>query len=135
MGSLMPGWDSPISDPKSVKYERNSSLTKGEIDDYWKSNKKTEEDHLKASNQDSIYEDDGVKFQRSTCTPDSEELMDVEDEPSLEHLIKKNGWWASSKWAFLNEPPAPERAFNNYTPQFNTASLAASQSTIGASAV
>lgn len=42
--------------------------------------------------QDSIYEDDGVKFQRSTCTPDSEELMDMEDEPSLEHLIKKNGW-------------------------------------------
>ncbi|KAF9686809.1 hypothetical protein SADUNF_Sadunf02G0028400 [Salix dunnii] len=133
MGSLMSGWDSPISDPESVKYQRNSSLTKGEIDAYWKSKKKTEEDHLKASNQDSIYEDDGVEFQRSTSTPDTEEFM--ETEPSLEQLIKKNGWWASSNWAFLNEPPAPERPFNNYTPQFHVASLAGSHSNVGASAV
>ena len=40
--------------------------------------------------QDSIYEEDGVKFQRSTSTPDTEESM--ETEPSLEQLIKKSGW-------------------------------------------
>lgn len=73
MGSLMAGWDSPVSASKSgcqlnvfrgvfiyaqsnfwlfeilpATIQRNRSLTKEEIEAYWKSKKKTEEDHLKA---------------------------------------------------------------------------------------
>ncbi|KAJ6681154.1 DNA polymerase EPSILON CATALYTIC SUBUNIT A [Salix koriyanagi] len=40
MGSLMAGWDSPVPDPISVKYRRNRSLTRGEIDAYWRSKKR-----------------------------------------------------------------------------------------------
>jgi hypothetical protein len=39
-----------------------------------------------------MYEDDGVKFQRPSSPADTEEFMDSEIEPSLEQLIKKNGW-------------------------------------------
>ncbi|KAL3845250.1 hypothetical protein ACJIZ3_002653 [Penstemon smallii] len=28
-----------------------------------------------------------------------------EREKSLDQIIRKNGWWISSKWAFLNERP------------------------------
>ncbi|KAG6783776.1 hypothetical protein POTOM_009450 [Populus tomentosa] len=141
MGSLMSGWDSPVPDRESVKYQRNRSQTKGEIDAYWKSKKKTEEDHLKVfssrsnSNQDGMHEDDGVKFQRPSSPADTEEFMDSEMEPSLAQLIKKNGWWASSIWAFLNETPELERSSHNYSPQFHIASLATSKSNSGASAV
>ncbi|KAG6785767.1 hypothetical protein NC652_005376 [Populus alba x Populus x berolinensis] len=140
MGSLMSGWDSPVPDRESVKYRRNRSQTRGDIDAYWKSKKKTEEDHLKVfstpsnSNQDGMHED-GVKFQRPSSPADTEEFMDSEIEPSLAQLIKKNGWWASSIWAFLNETPELERSSNSYSPQFHIASLATSKSNSGASAV
>ncbi|CAK7346350.1 unnamed protein product [Dovyalis caffra] len=137
MGSLMAGWDSPVPDPKSVKtsvkYRRNRSLTKGEIDAYWRLKKKTEEDHLKAisslsssSQQDGTHEDYGIEFQRSSSFPPAntkEGFADMETEASLEQLIKKNGWWASSNWAFLNEPPVLERSSNNYTPQSTISKL------------
>ncbi|KAJ6998639.1 hypothetical protein NC653_014721 [Populus alba x Populus x berolinensis] len=139
MGSLMAGWDSPVPDPRSMKYRRNRSLTRGEIDAYWRLKKRTEEDHLKAisslssSSQDGAGEDHGIEFQRSSSLPAAttkEVFMDTENDhqASLEQLIKKNGWWASSNWAFLNEPPVLERASSNYTPQFHVASLATSKS-------
>ncbi|XP_011007465.1 PREDICTED: uncharacterized protein LOC105113131 isoform X1 [Populus euphratica] len=148
MGSLMAGWDSPVPDPRSmknsVKYRRNRSLTRGEIDAYWRSKKRIEEDHLKAisglssSSQDGVDEDHGIQFQRSSSLPAAttkEVFMDMEtDQASLEQLIKKNGWWASSNWAFLNEPPILERASNNYTPHFHVASLATSKSNTGINA-
>ncbi|KAF9683051.1 hypothetical protein SADUNF_Sadunf05G0171900 [Salix dunnii] len=145
MGSLMSGWDSPVPDPRlvrdSVKYRRNRSLTRGEIDAYWRLKKKTEEDHLKAissSGQDGADEDHGMKFQRSTSMPAAstsrEAFMDMETGASLEQLIKKNGWWISSNWAFLNEPAVLERSSNNYTPQFHVASPATSESSSGISA-
>ncbi|KAB5557598.1 hypothetical protein DKX38_008507 [Salix brachista] len=140
MGSLMAGWDSPVPDPRSVKYRRNRSLTRGEIDAYWRSKKKTEDDHLRAisslssSGQDGADEDHGMKFQRSTSMPAAstrEAFMDMEAGAGLEQLIKKNGWWISSNWAFLNEPPVLERSSNNYTPQFHVASPATLESSSG----
>ncbi|KAH8509458.1 hypothetical protein H0E87_011283 [Populus deltoides] len=144
MGSLMAGWDSPVPDPRSMKYRRNRSLTRGEIDAYWRLKKRTEEDHLKAisglssNSQDGADEDHGIEFQRSSSLPAAttkERFMDMEtDQASLEQLIKKNGWWTSSNWAFLNEPPVLERSSNNRTPHFHVASLATSKSNTGINA-
>ncbi|KAL9394972.1 hypothetical protein Peur_014257 [Populus x canadensis] len=145
MGSLMAGWDSPVPDPRSMKYKRNRSLTRGEIDAYWRLKKRTEEDHLKAisglsssSHEDGADEDHGIEFQRSSSLPAAttkEGFMDMEtDQASLEQLIKKNGWWASSNWAFLNEPPVLERSSSNHTPHFHVASLATSKSNTGINA-
>ncbi|KAL5137836.1 putative ribonuclease H protein [Glycine soja] len=83
--------------------------------------KETELEHLRAMSklyetiQARKFEDLENSHKSSTVTLASikESLgMDV-DQKSLEQLIKKNGWWTKSSWAFLNEPPVIEPASNN----------------------
>ncbi|KAL4335166.1 hypothetical protein GQ457_07G021210 [Hibiscus cannabinus] len=121
MGSLMAGWDSPVSesDPKSVIRERNRSLTKEEVEAYWKSQKQTEEEHV----EDTFSPSD-------SCSPLSntkQGFSDMGADTNLENMMKKNGWWRRSNWAFLNEPPVLDRPTNSYKPQFHVANLAASE--------
>ncbi|KAE8723688.1 isoflavone reductase-like protein-like [Hibiscus syriacus] len=118
MGSLMAGWDSTVSesDPESVIRERNRSLTKEEIEAYWKSQKGMEEEHLK-----------GTFSPSDSCNPLSNTKQDVDAETNLENIMKKNGWWRRSNWAFLNEPPVLDRHISSYKPQFHVANLAASK--------
>ncbi|GAU15287.1 hypothetical protein TSUD_03540 [Trifolium subterraneum] len=136
MGSLMAGWGSSSIDPKSATLKRNQSLTKDEIDAYWKSKKKIEEEHLRAiSNlsetiQGSKHNDPEKKLQRSMTVP----VTHVRDsfnmkvlDTNLEQLINKNGWWTKSSWAFLNEPPLMEAASNKYAAQFHVANLGSSK--------
>ncbi|XP_022769002.1 uncharacterized protein LOC111312729 [Durio zibethinus] len=138
MGSLMAGWDSPVSDPKSVIRKRNRSLTKEEIEAYWRSKKKTEEEHLKAiyspsascSQLETPFDEYGRKYMRSSSMPlpnKKQGFVDMDAETSLENIIKKNGWWTRSNWAFLNEPPVLDRSTNSYKTQFHIANLAASE--------
>ncbi|XP_031475135.2 uncharacterized protein LOC116247236 [Nymphaea colorata] len=116
MGSLMAGWDSSAHhDPKAASYKRNRSFTKGEIEAYWKSKKKTEEDHLRAisRSQSETLEATSKKgaaatFQRSSTFPITKRMQDLlksEPLPGMEDLTKQSGWWTRSCWAFLNEPP------------------------------
>ncbi|GAB4852067.1 hypothetical protein Ancab_016258 [Ancistrocladus abbreviatus] len=126
MGSLMAGWDSHVQDPKALKYMRNKSLTKEEIEAYWKSKKKTEEEHLKAISSTTtsvsnttnstaevriIAEESADKqlgYRRTNSLPVvniSKGHLEKESDADLEKLLKKNCWWTSSNWAFLNEPP------------------------------
>ncbi|KAK2394356.1 hypothetical protein QL285_056198 [Trifolium repens] len=122
MGSLMAGWGSSSIDPKSATLKRNQSLTKDEIDAYWKSKKKIEEEHLRAiSNlsetiQVSKYNDPEKKLQKSMTMPVTHVRdsfnMDALD-TSLEQLINKNGWWTGpwnaipkkkeTIWAYVNK--------------------------------
>ncbi|XP_028757751.1 uncharacterized protein LOC114731047 [Neltuma alba] len=134
MGSLMAGWDSPTIDPKSAKLKRNQSLTKEEIDSYWKLKKKTEEEHLRAiSNlsetiKENKYEESETKLQKSKSMPltRTKESVDVDAaDTRLEQLIKKNVWWTKSNWAFLNEPPVMEAASSRYASQFHVANMGA----------
>ncbi|XVE94688.1 hypothetical protein REPUB_Repub02eG0030600 [Reevesia pubescens] len=138
MGSLMAGWDSPVSDPTSVKMKRNRSLTKEEIEAYWRSKKKTEEEHLKAicspsdssSQLETPFEEYRMKYMRSSSMPvpnTKQGFLGTDAETSMEDIIKKNGWWTRSNWAFLNEPPVLDRPTNSYKPQFHIAKLAASK--------
>ncbi|CAN6446678.1 unnamed protein product [Victoria cruziana] len=116
MGSLMAGWDSCAHhDPKAAFHKRNRSFTKGEIEAYWKSKKRTEEDHLRAisRSQSETSEDTSKKrtaatFQRSSTFPVTKRIQDLlnsETLPGIEELTKHSGWWTRSCWAFLNEPP------------------------------
>ncbi|MBA0659102.1 hypothetical protein Goklo_011262 [Gossypium klotzschianum] len=146
MGSLMAGWDSPVSASKSgcqlnvfrATIQRNRSLTKEEIEAYWKSKKKTEEDHLKAiyspsdsSNQLEIPSQGyGRSIMRSSSMPSphtEQGFLHIDAETSLEDIVKKNGWWTRSNWAFLNEPSVLDGPTNSYTSQFHIANLAASK--------
>ncbi|KAJ0085318.1 hypothetical protein Patl1_09162 [Pistacia atlantica] len=137
MGSLMAGWDSHMPDPELVRFKRNRSLTKEEIDAYWRQKKKTEEEHLKAisspseKNQRSCDEESEIKFQRSSSLPltnAKDGSMNMDKETSLDNFIKNNCWWTMSNWAFLNEPPVLEGNSKTYAAQFHIANLATSKS-------
>ncbi|KAJ0257399.1 DNA polymerase epsilon catalytic subunit A [Hirschfeldia incana] len=106
MGSLMSGWDSPTKDPNTVR--RCKSLTREEIDAFWKSKKKTEEEHVQAVSK--------------LVTQEVAESQGKED--PYENQIKKSGWWRRSNLAFLNEPREEEGRPNNYVPQFQVAHIA-----------
>ncbi|XP_060177696.1 uncharacterized protein LOC132607621 isoform X2 [Lycium barbarum] len=108
MGSLLAGWDSNILDPQVVKYKRNKSLTKEETEAFWRSKKHKEEN--------SSFED---AAKTSFETSNSGEILGMDSEDT-EKLIKKHGWWVSSKWAHLNEPPVlpPDEATYKHLSRF-----------------
>uniref|UniRef100_A0A5B7BJZ3 Uncharacterized protein n=1 Tax=Davidia involucrata TaxID=16924 RepID=A0A5B7BJZ3_DAVIN len=134
MGSLMAGWDSHVPDPKLVKLQRNWSSTKEDIEAYWRSKKREEEEHLKAISglshgaQENTFKESEKIYESSSSLPPSstnKDFLDMETQESLE----KNGWWISSKWAFLNEPPviASEGPAYKYASQFHLANMPASK--------
>ncbi|KAE9609412.1 hypothetical protein Lal_00020251 [Lupinus albus] len=134
MGSLMAGWDSSTLDPKSATLERNRSLTKEEINAFWRTKKEIEEEHLRAVSKlsETIQVNRYMEFEnfhKSSTVPlaSIKESLDMDVNTSLEQLIKKNGWWTKSSWAFLNEPPIVEAASNKYASQFHVANLGSSK--------
>ncbi|PIA55792.1 hypothetical protein AQUCO_00700249v1 [Aquilegia coerulea] len=149
MGSLMAGWSSPTSkDPKSVVYQRNKSLTKGEIDAYWRSKKTTEEEHLTASTSSSprtastsssprtastlssprsiqeTADKESRELQRSNSLPVTDRkgnFLNIDTETAEKTLMRKN----DCNWAFLNEPPviAAEGPTYKYASQYHLTSF------------
>jgi len=123
----MAGWDSHTTDPKSASLERNRSLTKEEIDAFWRSKKESEDEHLKAiSNlsrtiQPGKYEDTVPLTRRMKKSFG----MDVDKN------MKKSGWWTKSSWAFLNEPPVMEAPTSKYASQYHVATLGSSKLNTG----
>ncbi|OWM75052.1 uncharacterized protein LOC116212923 [Punica granatum] len=138
MGSLMAGWDSPFRDPKYAAYQRNRSFTKEEIEAYWKSKKKVEEELRKAtsSSSDDVSQEAGTKYQRSKSPPMTNDAKGANftemEAAAWEKLIKTNGWWTRSNWAFLNEPPVGEGTTNSYASQFHVADPSRSKLNDGA---
>ncbi|KAK2392542.1 DNA polymerase epsilon catalytic subunit A [Trifolium repens] len=126
MGSLMAGWDSHTTDPKSTSLQRNRSLTNEEIDAFWKSKKDTEEEHLKAISNLSKTIQPG-KYEDTVSL--SRRMKKDHVDKNMEHLVKKNGWWTKSNWAFLNEPPVMEAPTNKYASQFHIANLGSTTTT------
>ncbi|KAK9129850.1 hypothetical protein Sjap_010337 [Stephania japonica] len=137
MGSLMAGWDSPVSDPKAVRYQRNKSFTKGEIDAYWRSQKRIEEEHLKSisvaqeDTKESTENEGGLPRSSSMPLTDRKgDIQYVDAETAIEKL--KKGWWTRTNWAFLNEPPviATESRSHNYKPQNHLTAFSSSKPNI-----
>ncbi|KAL0366099.1 UNVERIFIED_CONTAM: hypothetical protein Sradi_3500000 [Sesamum radiatum] len=135
----MAGWDSPVPHPNIEKYRRTKSLTKEEIEAFWKSKKLKEEEHLRdisllsPRTQKSIFEEAGGGIRRNeegatATTADTLPATETERNKSLEKLIQKNGWWISSNWAFLNEPPviATDGTRHKYASQFHVGNMAGS---------
>ncbi|XP_038886573.1 uncharacterized protein LOC120076743 [Benincasa hispida] len=134
MGSLMSGWNSPVLDPKSVKFKRNRSLTKDEIEAYWKSKKKSEEEHLRAISMpvDRYIDREtvGIDYKRSSSFPPAKDVSAeaefAENDLERENLekLKKIGWWTRSNSAFLNEPPVLDGATKGYASLYGVADVA-----------
>ncbi|KAJ3669331.1 hypothetical protein LUZ60_011281 [Juncus effusus] len=152
MGSLMAGWSSPSIDEHKARAQRNNSLTKEEINHFWKSQKKTdgEEGNFSFSPYGSpsqlspVFLTDEEKrkaispFSRSykdswltdhlQSGPNSPRIVESENqEDQMTGKPDKTGdWWTRSNWAFLNEPPLDDTngVAHKYTAQFNVARLA-----------
>ncbi|KAJ8442573.1 hypothetical protein Cgig2_026515 [Carnegiea gigantea] len=128
MGSLLSGWDSPVQDPKLVEMMRNKSLTKEEIKEYWKSNKKTgDEDVEDASSTSEVY--GRTRSLPVIDTTDGHLMLGKEVDVNLSKLMNSNCWWERSNWAFLNEPPviASEVPKSKYASQYHVARLASTK--------
>ncbi|XP_064937430.1 uncharacterized protein LOC135589043 [Musa acuminata AAA Group] len=112
MGSLMAGWSSPFQDPNHVKVQRNRSLTRGEIDAFWKEKKSKEEyvgavNGLVDSNQENINIGSSEMLQPSGDLPlrDRKQSILNSSSKSDADILKTNCWWTRSSYAFLNAIP------------------------------
>ncbi|KAL5219599.1 hypothetical protein ABZP36_020283 [Zizania latifolia] len=138
MGSLMAGWDSPVlGDENKVRARRTKSLTKEEVEAFWKQRR------IRLPDQDG--------GEMSSCSPlgspspasmaarsphgarVNEPAVRVEgffpddDGGAADSPSSSRDWWTRSKWAFLNEPPQEEDGKEqSYTPQFHVATIATS---------
>nr|GMC52269.1 Tat-binding like [Ipomoea batatas] len=111
MGSLMAGWGSRFSDPESVKLQRNRSLTKEEIDAYWRSKRQKEEEHLRdisgSLSPTKMASDEEKTFGRSRSGPlpsTKDRFLEGDDdsETNLEKLIQTHGWYEESNFFHSN---------------------------------
>eukprot|EP00252_Welwitschia_mirabilis_P025259 TRINITY_DN7810_c0_g1_i2.p1 TRINITY_DN7810_c0_g1~~TRINITY_DN7810_c0_g1_i2.p1 ORF type:complete len:123 (+),score=28.14 TRINITY_DN7810_c0_g1_i2:139-507(+) len=117
MGSLMAGWSS--SALSSSKLGKNKSLTKEEIDAFWRSKRQAQEEHARAASaalSSSSSSSESVGEGSSLSTEEKDAVKDF------------TAWWTKSKWAFLNEPPvkAMEGPSYKYAAQYHVANKAVS---------
>ncbi|PQQ03892.1 uncharacterized protein Pyn_36940 [Prunus yedoensis var. nudiflora] len=117
MGSLMAGWDSPVLNSKPDVYKRNQSLTKDEIEAYWRAN--NELHHTTTIQEIKADAESGRKLQKSNSFPVAKTKETDIDERKARKIRNNNGWWTLSNWAFLNEPPLLEGTSNTYASQFH----------------
>ncbi|KAL6638182.1 hypothetical protein ACP70R_025754 [Stipagrostis hirtigluma subsp. patula] len=119
MGSLMAGWDSPVlGDDNKVRARRNRSLTKEEVEAFWKQRRSGGEATTAPLGSPGIKTGPSSPAGRVDSFPD--------DGGAGESPSKSRDWWTRSSWAFLNEPPQEEPAgrAQSYKPQFHVARIA-----------
>ncbi|RCV40137.1 hypothetical protein SETIT_9G027700v2 [Setaria italica] len=139
MGSLMAGWDSPVlGDDKKVHARRNRSLTKEEVEAFWKQRRRSEDGgELTSPLASPATESPFGTLEKAARSPGrggaSSPRVRVDgflpgddDGAAADSPSKSRDWWTRSNWAFLNEPPQEEPASRaqNYTPQFHVARIA-----------
>lgn len=107
MGSLMPGWDA-LPNSKKVMKRGKSSLTKEEIEAYWRHKQQAIEALSKensAQNANTLPGTSETKLTTTTAvTSDGTETQAVViDWP--QPTASSRDWWTRSNWAYLNAPP------------------------------
>ncbi|KAF8708648.1 hypothetical protein HU200_030028 [Digitaria exilis] len=144
MGSLMAGWDSPVlGDDKKAHARRNRSLTKEEVEAFWKQRRRPEDagGELTSPLASPATESPFGSLEKARSSPAARGASSsprvrvdgflpviggdggaaADDSPS-----KSRDWWTRSNWAFLNEPPLeePSGRAQSYMPQFHVARIA-----------
>ncbi|KAL6894381.1 hypothetical protein ACP4OV_008479 [Aristida adscensionis] len=125
MGSLMAGWDSPIlGDESKVRARRNRSLTKEEVEAFWKQRRKPDAGEVTSPPGSPATARAPAAANKIVVAGPSSPAVRVDG--GGESPSKSRDWWTRSSWAFLNEPPQEEalgRA-QSYAPQFHVARIA-----------
>jgi hypothetical protein len=135
MGSLMAGWSSNPLTAESVMVRSKSSLTKEEIEAFWRSRQKAMEEHLKdaaaqklADHQQAESSNSGTGLAAAVPIPiqtAGSQVM-VQELPKPSSIAASPDWWTRSNWAFLNDPPESHMNYapGKYTAQFDVATKA-----------
>ncbi|CAL4936840.1 unnamed protein product [Urochloa decumbens] len=145
MGSLMAGWDSPVlGDDKKVHARRNRSLTKEEVEAFWKQRRRSEDggeltSPLASPATESPFGsfEKAARFQSQGSGGAKQAGGALSPRVRVDGFLSGDGaaadspsksrdWWTRSNWAFLNEPPQeePSGRAHSYTPQFHVARIA-----------
>ncbi|KAF0912290.1 hypothetical protein E2562_013971 [Oryza meyeriana var. granulata] len=140
MGSLMAGWDSPVlGDDNRVRARRNKSLTREEVEAFWKQHGGEMPSSPLGSPAGAMARSASVGLSRAHASSSPrggvridqatrvEGFFPDDEAAAAESPSKSRDWWTRSNWAFLNEPPQEEVAgkAQSYTPQFHVARIAA----------
>ncbi|KAG6543340.1 hypothetical protein Mapa_015254 [Marchantia paleacea] len=129
MGSLMAGWQSQPPDTKEEVKRVKSTVTKGNIENFWRTKEVSVRSHLQQARKDaylrrsiSIAEDAESENGQGLTSSESGE-SDADFPPTTPtSVIPKDlsiDWWTKSRWAFLNEPPTIGKKQNGYMSQFH----------------
>ncbi|URE03006.1 hypothetical protein MUK42_20213 [Musa troglodytarum] len=124
----------PSATPEARKPAVVRSVTRDEIDKYWRTRRMIEEDHLLAAEKaaariraKALKEEDYRRFEESLKemlnSADGDEDGKEGDDEELQIGIKD--WWTKSKFAYLNQPAiksmgenaTPKRPTSTYIPQ------------------
>ncbi|WOK98803.1 hypothetical protein Cni_G07515 [Canna indica] len=124
---------SPCMTPRASEPARVKSVTRDEIDLYWRMRRMVEEDHLLAAQKaaariraKTLKEDDYQRFEdsvkemlNSTTSDEGTKEGKVEahtSDDSIELWVGIKNWWTRSKFAYLNQPVI-KSMMENSTPQ------------------
>ncbi|KAG6553304.1 hypothetical protein Mapa_005038 [Marchantia paleacea] len=121
MGSLMAGWQTNRCDAQAALKRTTSSMTKTEVERFWRSKRNAIKRHLRfIEAQQDAEELDQRSSNSSGSYTDSTSPPSTPTASSLPNALSgRQAWWTKSNWAFLNEPPILENKKNRYTPQFD----------------
>lgn len=122
MGSLLPGWSSSPSQTEKVMKRSSSSLTKEEVEKFWKSKRLLVQEHLDEANKDAAMSPRTRLARAISEELEAQQRMAQPGGVSIS-LPEANSWWTKSRWAFLNDPPVIDVKQSKYVPQFDVATL------------
>ncbi|KAI5013882.1 hypothetical protein ZWY2020_051957 [Hordeum vulgare] len=123
MGSLMAGWSShALDDDHKVRFMRNRSLTKEEVEAFWRQHRKpAAEDTVRSTSRETVVASSPrpgsprptsrtstLSYVRSSPPVMTTNSVDGDGEAAASPSASRD-WWTRSSWAFLNEPPSPQR--------------------------
>lgn len=124
MGSLMAGWSTSPSRSADAMKRSSSSLTKEEVERFWRSKKLLVQEHLDEAHKDAAVSPRMRIARQMTEDMDAQQKLNEAEGVSLSLPdISSRAWWTKSKWAFLNDPPTIEVKQTKYVAQFDVAAL------------
>lgn len=117
MGSLMAGWNKKPWNEEELMNRSKSSLTKEDIEEFWRKRQSAMEEHLKEASEQRAETSAGAANIDIPRTAVEELEMPVSMSPD---------WWTRSNNAFLNSPPEKDimSKHSKYAAQFEVAAKA-----------
>ncbi|KAJ7524557.1 hypothetical protein O6H91_17G011200 [Diphasiastrum complanatum] len=109
MGSLMAGWDSPRLRSKKT-FEKSSSFTRDEINQYWKDKQPSDEEKSKQMSELASSEPQNIP---TTAGAQVQKWNSFHGVSEVRHDIpntNSNDWWKKTNYAYLND--RPDESFN-----------------------